>query len=101
MVASREPRPPFSPRASSAGGSEVFLSPEERERRSEAVRRLVAGEAPAMTMQHRLRKKGGEYAEVETVSSVVPGSRGEAPRSLRITREITEGKARESRPVGG
>src|SRR4030065_262534 len=57
----------------------------------------AAGEAPAMTVQHRLRKKGGEYAEVETVSSVVPGSRGEAPRILRITRDITERKAMESR----
>jgi len=78
-------------------GSEVFLPPEDRERMSEAIRRLVAGETPAMTMQHRLRKKGGEYAEVETVSSVVPGSRGEAPRILRITRDITERKVMESR----
>ena len=40
-------------------GSEVFLPPEDRERMSEAIRRLVAGETPAMTMQHRLRQKGG------------------------------------------
>src|SRR4030042_1793721 len=56
----------------------------------EAVRRLVAGDTPSVTMQHRLRKKDGGLAEVETVSSAVPGSPGEAPRVLRISRDITQ-----------
>jgi len=78
-------------------GGEGFLPPEDRERMGEAVRRLVAGEAPSVTMQHRLRKKDGGFAEVETVSSAVPGSPGEAPRVLRISRDITQRNAMESR----
>src|SRR4030066_366902 len=78
-------------------GSESFLLPEDRERMGEAVRSLVAGEAPSVTMQHRLRKKDGGFAEVETVSSAVPGSPGEGPRVLRISRDITQRNAMESR----
>ncbi|MGZ8429162.1 MAG: hybrid sensor histidine kinase/response regulator [Candidatus Deferrimicrobiaceae bacterium] len=78
-------------------GSESFLPPEDREGMGEAVGRLVAGEAPSVTMQHRFRKKDGGFAEVETVSSAVPGSPGEAPRVLRISRDITQRNAMESR----
>ena len=78
-------------------GSESFLPSEDREGMGEAVRRLVAGETPSVTMQHRLRKKDGGFAEVETVSSAVPGSPGEAPRVLRISRDITQRNAMESR----
>jgi two-component system cell cycle sensor histidine kinase/response regulator CckA len=78
-------------------GSESFLPPEDREGMGEAVRCLVAGETPSVTMQHRFRKKDGGFAEVETVSSAVPGSPGEAPRVLRISRDITQRNAMESR----
>ena len=78
-------------------GGEVFLPPEERERVGEANRRLTAGEVPAVTMQHRLRRKRGDFAEVETVSSIVPGVRGGESRILRIARDVTERKAIESR----
>src|SRR3990170_5703848 len=78
-------------------GSESFLPPEDQERMGEAARRLVAGEAPSVTMQHRLRMKDGGFAEVETVSSAVPGRPGEASRVLRISRDITQRNAMESR----
>src|SRR4030065_528103 len=79
------------------GGRESSLPPEDREGRGEVVRRLVAGEAPSVIMRHRLRKKDGGFAEVETVSSAVPGGPGEASRVLRISRDITQRNAMESR----
>ncbi|HEU5361341.1 MAG TPA: response regulator, partial [Candidatus Deferrimicrobiaceae bacterium] len=76
-------------------GGEAFLLPEDQAKVTEANRRLAAGEVSAVTMEHRLRKKGGDFAEVETVSSIVPGGRGGDSRILRITRDITERKAME------
>lgn len=91
----------FRPEEVSGCRSGVFLAPEDRERMEEADRRLISGEVPALTMQHRLRGKDGEFREVETVSSIVPGIGGEAPRILRVTRDISERKAMESRLARG
>jgi PAS domain S-box-containing protein len=76
---------------------EVFLPPEDREAVSAASRRLAAGEVPAVTIQHRIRRKDGGFAEVESACSAVPGSRGDALHILRVTRDITERKMMESR----
>jgi PAS domain S-box-containing protein len=76
---------------------EAFLPPEDQEKMSETNRRLAAGEVPAVTMQHRIRRKDGGFTEVETVCSAVPGSRGNALHILRVTRDITERKMMESR----
>ncbi len=78
-------------------GSDTFLPPTDQERMREANHRLVAGEVSAVTMQHRFRRKDGGYTEAETVCSVVPGGRGDAPRILRIMRDITERKIMEGR----
>jgi PAS domain S-box-containing protein len=78
-------------------GSEAFLPPGDQAGMRVANRRLAAGEVSAVTMQHRFRRKDGGYTEVETVCSVVPGSRGDAPQILRITRDITERKIMEGR----
>jgi len=87
----------FRPEEMVGCGGEAFLPPEDRERMREATGLLAAGEVTALTMQHRLRKKDGGFLEVETVSSSVPGSRGGAPRIVRITRDVTERKMMESR----
>ena len=76
---------------------EAFLPPEDQEKMSGTNRRLAAGEVPAVTMQHRIRRKDGGFTEVETGCSAVPGSRGDALHILRVTRDITERKMMESR----
>lgn len=78
-------------------GGETFLPREDQEKMNEANRRLASGEVPAVTLQHRLRSRDGGFREVETVCSVVPGGHGASPQILRITRDITERKAMESR----
>ena len=74
-----------------------FLHPEDHEKIAEGNRRLVSGEAQAVTIQHRLRRRDGSFAEVETVSTAVPDDRGEVRQVLRITRDIGERKRIESR----
>ncbi|MDX1814959.1 MAG: PAS domain S-box protein, partial [Thermodesulfobacteriota bacterium] len=78
-------------------GGEAFLPPEEQETMREANRRLAAGEVPALTIHHRLRRKNGEFTEVETVCSAVRGGDRSPSQILRISRDITERRAMESR----
>jgi PAS domain S-box-containing protein len=78
-------------------GGEAFLPPEEREMMKAANRRLAAGEATALTIHHRLRRKNGEFTEVETVCSAVRGEGRFPSQILRISRDITERKVMESR----
>jgi len=78
-------------------GGEAFLPPEEQETMRDANRRLVAGEVPALTIHHRLRRKNGEFTEVETVCSAVRGGGRSPSQILRISRDITERRVMESR----
>ena len=87
----------FRPEEMIGCGGEAFLPPEEQERMRKANRRLAAGEVPALTIHHRLRRKNGEFTEVETVCSAVRGGGGSPSQILRISRDITERKAMESR----
>ncbi len=89
----------YRPEEMVGSASETYLPPEDRERWNEANSRLVSGEVPAVTLQHRLRNRDGGFREVETVSSIVPGSREGSSRILRITRDITERKVMESRLI--
>ena len=79
----------------------AFLPPADLARIAEGDRRLVSAEAPAVTLEHRLRRKDGTFVEVETVSSAVPDERGSVRQILRVTRDITERKRMESRLVDG
>ncbi len=81
--------------------SSAYLPPADLERIREGDRRLVAGEVAAVTLEHRLRRKNGTFAEVETVSSSVPDDRGRIRQILRVTRDITERKRMESRIFEG
>ncbi len=78
-------------------GGETFLPPEEQEMMRETNRRLAAGEEPALTIHHRLRRKNGEFTEVETVCSAVRGGGRSPSQILRISRDITERRVMESR----
>lgn len=75
----------------------AFLHPEERERVMSENARMSAGEVPSVTLQHRVRRKDGGFAEVETISSAVPDDSGAVRQVLRITRDLTERKRLESR----
>ncbi len=81
--------------------AEAYLPPDDLERVREGDRRLAAGEAASVTLEHRIRCKEGGYREVETVSSPVKGGRGEVRRILRITRDITERRQMERRLFEG
>lgn len=78
-------------------GGEAFLPPEEQEMMRAANRRLAAGEATALTIHHRLRRKNGEFTEVETVCSAVRGEGRSPSQILRISRDITERRLMEGR----
>ncbi|MCL5965972.1 MAG: PAS domain S-box protein [Deltaproteobacteria bacterium] len=75
----------------------AFLHPDDRDRVLEENGRLVAGTVSAVTLQYRLRRKDGSYAEVETISSGVTDKRGAIRQVLRITRDVTERKRMETR----
>lgn len=87
----------FRPEEMIGCGGEVFLPPEEQETMREANRRLAAGEVPALTIHHRLRRKNGGFTEVETVCSAVRGGGISPSQILRISRDITERKMMETR----
>jgi PAS domain S-box-containing protein len=77
--------------------AEAFLHPEDGEKFMEGNRRLARGDRTAVTLQYRLRRKGGGYIEVEAVSAPVLDERGEVRQVLRVTRDLTERKNMESR----
>jgi len=79
----------------------AYLAPADFERIGEGDRRLVSGEVSAVTLELRLRRKDGTFADVETVSSAVPDDRGQIRQILRVTRDITERKRMENRLVEG
>ncbi len=79
----------------------AFLAPADLARIAEGDRRLVSGEVSAVTLEHSLRRKDGSLAQVETVSSSVPDSRGRIRQILRVTRDVTERKRMESRLFEG
>ncbi|MGE5189368.1 MAG: PAS domain S-box protein [Gemmatimonadota bacterium] len=79
----------------------AYLPPADLERIGEGDRRLVSGEAGAVTLEHRLRRRDGTFAEVETVSSAVPDDRGRVRQIVRVTRDITDRKRMETRLVDG
>jgi two-component system cell cycle sensor histidine kinase/response regulator CckA len=87
----------FRPEEMIGCGGEAFLPPEEQETMREANRRLAAGEVPALTIHHRLRRKNGGFTEVETVCSAVRGGGISPSQILRISRDITERKVMETR----
>ncbi len=79
----------------------AYLASADLDRIAEGDRRLVSGEVSAVTLEHRLRRKDGTFADVETVSSAVPDDRGQIRQILRVTRDITERKRMENRLVEG
>ncbi|HZD54695.1 MAG TPA: ATP-binding protein [Candidatus Aquicultoraceae bacterium] len=89
----------FRPEEVAGCRGDAFLHPDDRAAAVEADRRLVTGETASVTTRQRLRRKDGEYREVETVSSIVPGLRGEDPRIVRVTRDLSERRATAGRPV--
>lgn len=80
---------------------EAYLHPDDLEKFRAGERRLAEGKDRSLTIQHRIRSKDGGFREVESVSSPVPGARGEGHRILRIMRDITERKRMEDRLIEG
>ena len=62
--------------------------------REEAHKRLLAGQLEAMN-EYRMRRKGGEYVWLETMSQRVTTEQGELVRLLTCSRDITKRKTAE------
>ena len=91
----------YRPEEMAGSPGSAYLPPADRERIGDWDRRLVSGDVTAVTLEHRLRRKDGTFAEVETVSSAVPDDRGRVRQIVRVTRDITERKRMETRLIDG
>lgn len=76
---------------------EGFLHPDDAEKVVSETRRVAAGEKTGFPLQHRMRRATGEYVEVESAATPIPGGPGEDARVLRVTRDVSGRKRMEER----
>jgi two-component system cell cycle sensor histidine kinase/response regulator CckA len=76
---------------------EGFLHPDDAEKIVSETRRVASGEKTGFPLQYRMRRASGEYVEVESAATPIPGASGEDARVLRVTRDVSGRKRMEDR----
>jgi len=74
---------------------ERFLHPDDAEKVLAESRRVLSGAKETVTLQYRMRRSDGTFAEVEATATPIPGEGEE--RVLRVTRDISARKRVEER----
>jgi len=76
---------------------EGFLHPDDAEKVLSEIRGVASGGKGAGTLPHRMRRADGNFVEVESASTPIPGEAEGERRVLCLTRDISERRKMEER----